>query len=182
MDLRNKLGKDVSYGDSDILNKVDLLRFASHHHVSLGDDSVYGGDCARVRKERKIHSILSIDGGGIRGIIPASMLVKIEEITSKPISDLFDLIGGTSTGGILALGLTVPSSGDPKKPRYTADNLLRLYTDEHESIFLQTLIIVFLLRVFFSLNNKILRLRIPNMYVQCLYLIRNFILLICPLL
>jgi Patatin-like phospholipase len=50
--------------------------------------------------------VLSIDGGGIRGIIPAIVLNYIEERTGKWISDMFDLIAGTSTGGILALGLT----------------------------------------------------------------------------
>ena len=48
--------------------------------------------------------ILSIDGGGIRGIIPALLLSEIERQTQRPIAELFDLIAGTSTGGILALG------------------------------------------------------------------------------
>ena len=54
--------------------------------------------------------ILSIDGGGIRGIIPAAYLAEIEKRTGKPICTLFDLIAGTSTGGILAAALTVPDS------------------------------------------------------------------------
>jgi uncharacterized protein len=52
--------------------------------------------------------ILSIDGGGIRGLIPATILAAIEERTGKPIHKLFDLIAGTSTGAILTLGLTKP--------------------------------------------------------------------------
>jgi hypothetical protein len=52
--------------------------------------------------------ILSIDGGGIRGIIPALILAQIEKQTEKPIYKLFDVIAGTSTGAILALGLTRP--------------------------------------------------------------------------
>lgn len=50
--------------------------------------------------QTSIYPILSIDGGGIRGIIPATVLVEIETITKKPISQLFHLIGGTSTGGL----------------------------------------------------------------------------------
>ena len=50
--------------------------------------------------------ILSIDGGGIRGIIPATVLVEIEKRTERRICELFDFVAGTSTGGILALGLT----------------------------------------------------------------------------
>ena len=49
--------------------------------------------------------VLAVDGGGIRGIIPALVLAEIEARTTRPISDLFDLFAGTSTGGIIALGL-----------------------------------------------------------------------------
>ena len=57
-------------------------------------------------------NILSIDGGGIRGIIPAMILADIERRTGHRIAEMFDMIAGTSTGGILALGLTVPE--EPK--------------------------------------------------------------------
>jgi uncharacterized protein len=49
--------------------------------------------------------ILSIDGGGIRGLIPAIILDRIELQTGKRICDLVDLIAGTSTGGIIAAGV-----------------------------------------------------------------------------
>lgn len=49
--------------------------------------------------------VLAIDGGGIRGIIPALVLHQIEQRVGLPSSQIFDLIGGTSTGGIIALGL-----------------------------------------------------------------------------
>jgi patatin-like phospholipase/acyl hydrolase len=49
--------------------------------------------------------ILALDGGGIRGIISLRILERIENIVGEPISDYFDLIGGTSTGAIIAAGL-----------------------------------------------------------------------------
>ncbi|SRR6266581_529403 len=49
--------------------------------------------------------ILSIDGGGIKGVLPAAFLAAIEDVTGKHIIDYFDLIAGTSTGGIIGLGL-----------------------------------------------------------------------------
>jgi uncharacterized protein len=58
-----------------------------------------------------VKRILAIDGGGIRGVIPAVVCQKIEELANQPIHELFDLIAGTSTGGILALGLAKPPSG-----------------------------------------------------------------------
>ena len=50
-------------------------------------------------------SILSIDGGGVRGIFVAAVLDRLERDVGARITDHFDLIVGTSTGGIIALGL-----------------------------------------------------------------------------
>ena len=77
--------------------------------------------------------ILSIDGGGIRGIIPALILTEIERRTGRRICDIFDLLAGTSTGGILALGLVRP--GKNNAPRYSAGELLELYEREGGNIF-----------------------------------------------
>lgn len=51
--------------------------------------------------------ILSINGGGIRGIFPAAFLAGLEEryLNGTSVAQYFDLIAGTSTGGIIALGL-----------------------------------------------------------------------------
>ncbi len=78
--------------------------------------------------------VLAIDGGGIRGIIPALVLAKLEEHTGKRTHELFDLIAGTSTGGILALGLTKP---DPtgRGSEHRAIDLFDLYASEGPRIF-----------------------------------------------
>jgi patatin-like phospholipase/acyl hydrolase len=77
--------------------------------------------------------ILSIDGGGIRGIIPALVLAKLEEVTGKPCSQLFDLMCGTSTGGILSLGLSLdkPNTTQP----YSAKELVNIYRQRGQDIF-----------------------------------------------
>lgn len=49
--------------------------------------------------------ILSIDGGGIKGVFPAAFLAELEKTFGCPTYRYFDLITGTSTGGIIALGL-----------------------------------------------------------------------------
>jgi uncharacterized protein len=82
--------------------------------------------------------ILSIDGGGIRGLIPAIVLTEIELRTGKPISHLFDLIAGTSTGGIIALGLTKPN--EQGKPEHSASDLVRFYENEGPKIFRRTVL------------------------------------------
>jgi hypothetical protein len=50
--------------------------------------------------------VLSLDGGGVRGLVAIRLLREIERLTKRPISDSFDLIVGTSSGGVLAIGVT----------------------------------------------------------------------------
>jgi len=95
-------------------------------------------------KVRPKYKILSIDGGGIRGIIPALLLAEIERRTQKPIFSLFDLITGTSSGGILALGLTKPRlssdiSDNLPLAEYTAEDLLQLFIEYGVEIFYEPL-------------------------------------------
>ncbi len=82
---------------------------------------------------KKKFRVLSIDGGGLRGVIPLLILKKIEEIEGKKIHELFDLIIGTSTGGIIACGLTATKDG--KTPVLTIDRLIELYTTKGDIIF-----------------------------------------------
>lgn len=90
--------------------------------------------------EAKKIRIISLDGGGIRGIIPATIMVEIEQRlqqqTNDPqcrLADYVDLIAGTSTGGILtALYLTPNADG---RPAYTAEDALQLYLQYGKDIF-----------------------------------------------
>jgi hypothetical protein len=76
--------------------------------------------------------VLSIDGGGIRGIIPAIILAELQRRLGKNLYKVFDLIAGTSTGGIIALGIgTRGNKGQP----YTPDELLNLYVQNGPAIF-----------------------------------------------
>ena len=77
--------------------------------------------------------VLAVDGGGIRGIIPALLLQAIETQTQRRICELFDLVAGTSTGGILALGLTKP--GADGKVEMSAQDIIQLYEKEGSTIF-----------------------------------------------
>jgi patatin-like phospholipase/acyl hydrolase len=86
--------------------------------------------------------ILSIDGGGIRGIIPGMILVALEEKIQKATNnqnahliDYFDFFAGTSTGGILLSILLCPDDENPQKPKYTAKQALDIYLDHGVEIF-----------------------------------------------
>ena len=69
-----------------------------------------------------MRTILSIDGGGIRGIIPALVLDYLEQQSNKSTSELFDLSVGTSSGGIIALGLA--QADESGRPKYSAHDLV----------------------------------------------------------
>jgi uncharacterized protein len=73
--------------------------------------------------------ILSLDGGGIKGLFSAAVLARIEEDLSVQVTDHFDLITGTSTGGIIALGL-----GLGMRPKEIVD----FYVEHGPQIFRQT--------------------------------------------
>ena len=65
--------------------------------------------------------VLSIDGGGIRGYLPALVLRELERRAGQPAGDLFDVIVGTSTGGIIGIGLAIGRTADELAdfyPRY----------------------------------------------------------------
>lgn len=91
-------------------------------------------------KRAKIR-VLTIDGGGIRGIIPAQILIHVENILKEisrdkhaKISDYFDLIAGTSTGGILTALLLSPD------PDYGAADMVNLYVKHGRDIFTRSAI------------------------------------------
>lgn len=87
-------------------------------------------------------NILSLDGGGIRGIIPGMVLValeqKLQQIKQNPnlrLADVFDLIAGTSTGGILTCLYLCPDMQNPPRPRFSAQEAVKLYLENGDDIF-----------------------------------------------
>jgi uncharacterized protein len=91
-----------------------------------------------VKKKR----ILSIDGGGIRGIIAGQVLVALEKKLQKRsgnpdarLADYFDFFAGTSTGGILTCLYLCPSEDDARKARYSAEEAIGLYIKNGFEIF-----------------------------------------------
>ena len=80
---------------------------------------------------------LSLDGGGLHGLIQLMQLVEIEERTAKPVSDLFHMMAGTSFGGLMALALSV--DGRTGRPFLSARELLDLLNERFAEIFVQDL-------------------------------------------
>lgn len=91
---------------------------------------------------KRYFRILCIDGGGIRGIIPACVLAQVEaeirELRGDPtikIGECFDLVAGTSTGGILTCLYLMPDEDDPGRARFGAEDGLSLYMEHGDEIF-----------------------------------------------
>jgi patatin-like phospholipase/acyl hydrolase len=83
-----------------------------------------------MEKTQKVFKILSIDGGGIKGIYSSTILEKFEEKYNCHISDHFDMLCGTSTGGLIALALSL---------KVPAKTISQFYTEKGNLIFSKTI-------------------------------------------
>lgn len=92
-------------------------------------------DTARTAGSEQVFVVLSIDGGGVRGYLPALVLAEIEKRTGLAIAQQFDLVAGTSTGALLTLGLTTPDDKNPSKPKNSAARIAQFYKEKSEEIF-----------------------------------------------
>ncbi|KAE8651939.1 patatin-like protein 2 [Cucumis sativus] len=88
-------------------------------------------------------TILSIDGGGVRGIIPGTILAflesKLQEMDDPEVrlADYFDVIAGTSTGGLVTAMLTAPDKNNNNRPLFAANKISEFYMKETPKIFPQ---------------------------------------------
>ena len=79
--------------------------------------------------------LLSLDGGGVRGLSSATFLKKLEEELSEPLNNKFDLICGSSTGGILGISLSVLTlEGNKLVDLYSKENLKKMFSSRSSRI------------------------------------------------
>jgi uncharacterized protein len=90
--------------------------------------------------------ILCVDGGGIRGLIPALVIAELERRLQQRAgaqaraSDYFHMFAGTSTGGLVALSLTTPDPNQPERPAVSGEELARFYVEDGPEIFHRSLL------------------------------------------
>ena len=84
---------------------------------------------------KRPHWLLSLDGGGVRGLMHLHTLAELERRTGRSVIDLFDGIAGTSVGGIIACLLTLPDPGSPSRPKYSAQALLDIMMARMDRLF-----------------------------------------------
>lgn len=110
-------------------DQVRHLKFV----IATHELEVYQNNTMTNPTSKPVVRILSLDGGGVYGIIPAMVLEEMENRAGKNVAELFDLIAGTSTGAMLALGGVVPD--DNKRPKHRATTAVQLYQTGLYSLF-----------------------------------------------
>ncbi|MFP3013135.1 MAG: patatin-like phospholipase family protein [Rickettsia sp.] len=83
----------------------------------------------------KSNRILSLSGGGVKGIAELVVLAEIEERTGKSITELFPIITGTSVGGLIAGLLTIPKESGSSIPKYSVTEALEIFKEAAPQIF-----------------------------------------------
>lgn len=142
--------KNQSISASDV--KMELLQ-TSHKSTDLARGLSISGIPTRLQSKRLSENssgsfdmqgyadqpqprwLLSLDGGGIRGLMQLQIIAEIERLTKKSIIELFDGISGTSVGGIIACVLTMPDPLNTGKPKYTAQDLLDIFCKRKKELF-----------------------------------------------
>eukprot|EP00727_Mastigamoeba_balamuthi_P008532 m51a1_g4300 hypothetical protein (467) ;mRNA; r:10054-11744 len=109
---QERTGVDLSLGGK---LYIEFATLGSHPRTPVASPTIYARDPdpaavgavpRPLLRERKLVRVLSIDGGGVRGIIPGVWLAHLEAVTGRRVHELFDVVAGTSTGGLVALCLT----------------------------------------------------------------------------
>ena len=128
--------------ESDLIQKFKIInpenfvktRNNFKEQIRLEDTDDY---YAKMHNSKKVnYNILSIDGGGLRGIIPAVWLNEIETRTRRPIAHLFNMIAGTSTGAIIGSALSLPENRNGRKrPKFSASDILEIYVEKGAQVF-----------------------------------------------
>lgn len=123
-DWSNRLQNACDFRKGDLQALPVTLPPASFEQSSW----TFSGKRSDIRKQH----VLSIDGGGIRGILPAMILAEVERhIPQQPLCQLFPVMAGTSTGSIISAGLAMP--GIANSPKFTASEIVHHF--KHANIF-----------------------------------------------
>lgn len=127
LDKHPEVFQNLKNGLNDEANRALALNEDVHSCVDTVCDQLIRLPLVRGRVVDGISfRILALDGGGIKGAYTASVLAKLESALGQRITDHFDLIAGTSTGGILAIGLGMGMS---------AQEMLQFYRERGAVIF-----------------------------------------------
>ncbi|UJR12816.1 hypothetical protein I4U23_016989 [Adineta vaga] len=123
VDAKNELDFIFRLKEETIKKRIGIYKSMALQHVEPKSDQ---------------YNILSIDGGGIRGLIPAVWMSELERRTGLSSSSMFHMMAGTSTGAIVTACLSLPDLSSIRRPRYRAADIVELYTLHSDKVFART--------------------------------------------
>jgi patatin-like phospholipase/acyl hydrolase len=116
-----------------ILLTVLALCVSGAPSLAQSGDVTRGSALSNKPLKKKTRVVVSCDGGGVRGVIPAMVLEYLEKELGFHLTEVVDVFAGSSTGGLIALGVTAPDENG--KPRYNMKDLVNLYESKGGVIF-----------------------------------------------
>ncbi|CAK76779.1 unnamed protein product (macronuclear) [Paramecium tetraurelia] len=115
------------------MSKINYFREKKEQKETMLSEKFVKQDTLRIDVSDYSYTGLSLDGGGMRGLLPATILNYLCTQMKKEPYQLFDSIGGTSIGGMLAL--TMAGTKDGQSSLVDKDGLIKLFTEEGKTIF-----------------------------------------------
>ena len=112
--INQKLSLSASHTDSDETPEDAYAMLVQQRELNRFNKTLQKSDMAVFSSVDGGSRILFLDGGGIKGLVQLEVLMQLEEKTGRKITDLFDWIVGTSTGGVIALTLVYGKTLSPQ--------------------------------------------------------------------
>jgi hypothetical protein len=112
--------------------------FYKYLNTSTERKLLYDISVTRNKSEKELYKILSVDGGGIRAILPQLVLCEIEKRCNRYVAETFQLITGTSAGAITIASCTVPEYVGSAKPAYSVGEVVKIHIESCRDMFVNT--------------------------------------------
>jgi predicted acylesterase/phospholipase RssA len=125
----------LGYNDIEVQTELNIVLKLKQETVTERIQFYKQMSTINAESNREEYNILSIDGGGIRGLIPAIWASELERRTGLNSCSMFHMMAGTSTGAIIAAGLSLPDKNNAGIPRYRAGDIVELYTAHSDKVF-----------------------------------------------
>ncbi|PWA45764.1 acyl transferase/acyl hydrolase/lysophospholipase [Artemisia annua] len=136
--LKQKITQNLRTKTLSSISSRVIQRVRISHNLKMTSTNSVG---IRPPNTGNLITVLSIDGGGIRGIVPGVILEYLEsqlqemDGNNARLADYFDVISGTSTGGLVSVMLTAPDKNN--RPLYAAKDIVPFYLENTPEIFPQ---------------------------------------------
>ncbi|CAF3918159.1 unnamed protein product [Rotaria magnacalcarata] len=131
--VREAVGR--GYNSTEVENELNLIKRLTEESTAERIKLYKRMNIRHAEPKFEQYNILSIDGGGIRGLVSAIWVCELERVTGLNSSSMFHMMSGTSVGAILTAGLSLPDKHHANMPRYSAKDIVQLYIANFDRVF-----------------------------------------------